>query len=186
MARKREFLQTAIQRFSEGLAQHGLTAEAAEDPEILATRLVRIAELVYKTVKRPSEHPPVHWEDDDAAKDFDGRLTPEEEARWDASFKENRRMQERVQRAMEKHLSEGERPRMPSTRRCTRKRPPACHKTSQPTMKMARIGGTACPRNSLTMPLRDEDEEFGEDRELPDDDFRRRNATHCNGAPRTS
>ena len=35
-------------------------------------------------------------------------VTPEEEARWDASFKENRRMQERVQRAIEKHLSQGE------------------------------------------------------------------------------
>ena len=108
LAKKMAFLQAAIEQFSEGIEQYGLTSEAAEDPEILATRLVRIAQLVQKTLKRPSEHSPVHWEDDDSALDHEGRLTPEEEARWDASFKENRRMQERVQRAIERHLSEGE------------------------------------------------------------------------------
>ncbi len=64
--------------------------------------------MVQKTLKRPSEHPPVHWEDDDSALDHEGRVTPEEEARWDAMFKQNRRMQERVQRAIEKHLAQGE------------------------------------------------------------------------------
>ena len=108
MARKLAFLRAAIDQFSKGLQQHGLTPEAAEDPEILIARIARIARLVQKTLKRPSEHPPVHWEDDDSALDHEGRLTPEEEARWDASFKENRRMQERVQRAIEKHRSQGE------------------------------------------------------------------------------
>jgi hypothetical protein len=108
LEKKRVFLQTAIEQFSEGLRQHGLTAEAAEDPEILVARLVRVAQLVQKTLQRPSEHPPVHWEDDDAALDPEGRVTPKEEARWDAMFKENRRRQERVQRAIERHLSQGE------------------------------------------------------------------------------
>ncbi|MGA2257737.1 MAG: hypothetical protein ABSG53_24000, partial [Thermoguttaceae bacterium] len=108
LAKKMAFLQAAIEQFGKGIEQHGLTSEAAEDSEILATRLTRIAQLVQKTLKRPSEHPPVHWEDDDSGFDREGRITPEEEARWDALYKENRRMQERVQRAIEKHLSEGE------------------------------------------------------------------------------
>jgi hypothetical protein len=107
LARKLAFLQAAIRQFRGAIQQHGLTPEAAEDPEILATRLARIAHLVQQTLKRPSEHPPVHWEDGDSPLDHEGRLTPEEEARWDASFKENRRMQERVQRAIEKHRSQG-------------------------------------------------------------------------------
>ncbi len=90
LKKKRAFLQAAIEQFSEGLQQYGLTSEAAEDPEILIARLVRVAQLVQKTLKRPSEHPLVHWEDGDSALDPEGRLTPEEEARWDASFKENR------------------------------------------------------------------------------------------------
>ena len=107
LAEKLAFLKAAIEQFGKGLEQYGLTPEAAEDPEILTTRIARIAQLVQKTLKRPAEHPPVRWEDDDSALDHEGRVTPEEEARWDASFKENRRMQERVQRAIEKHLSEG-------------------------------------------------------------------------------
>ena len=108
LAEKKAFLQAAIEQLGEGLRQHGLTSEAAEDPEILVARIVRVAQLVQKTLKRPSEHPPVHWEDGEPALDHNGRITPEEEARWDASFKENRRMQERMQRAIERHLAQGE------------------------------------------------------------------------------
>jgi hypothetical protein len=108
LAGKMAFLNAAIAQLSEGFKQHGLTPEAAEDPEILATRITRIAAMVQRTLKRPSEHPPVRWEDDGSGRGDDGPLTPEEEARWDASFKENRRMQERVQRAIEKHLAQGD------------------------------------------------------------------------------
>lgn len=108
LARKLAFLQAAIEQLAEGLQRHGLTSEAAEDPEILMARITRVAQLVQKTLKRPSEHPPVHWEDDDSGLDDEGRVTPAEEARWDALFKQNRRMQERVQRAIERHLSQGE------------------------------------------------------------------------------
>ena len=171
LARKREFLQTAIQRFSEGLAQHGLTAEAAEDPEILATRLVRVAELVYKTLKRPSEHPPVHWEDDDAARDVDGRLTPEEEARWDASFKENRRMQERVQRAMERHLSEGDRPEDAFDAALHEETAAGLPQDESADDEEGEDWRDSLPEQFSDEASADADEEFGEDRELPDDDF---------------
>ena len=107
LARKREFLQTAIKALGEGLEQFGLSAEAAEDPEIVIARIARVAQTVQNTLKRPSEHPLVHWDDEDAALEGAGPMSPEEEARWDASFKENRRRQERVGRAIEKHLSEG-------------------------------------------------------------------------------
>ena len=108
LAQKMAFLKAAIEQFRKGIQQHGLTSEAAEDPEILVARLVRVAQLVQKTLKRPSEHSPVHWEDGDSALDSEGRVTPEEEARWDAAFKQNRRMQERIQRSIENHLAQGE------------------------------------------------------------------------------
>jgi hypothetical protein len=108
LAKKLTFLKAAIDQFADGLEKFALTPEAAEDPEILLMRITRIAQLVQKTLKRPSEHPRVHWDDDDSGLEREGPLTPEEEARWDASFKENRRMQERVQRAIQKHLSQGE------------------------------------------------------------------------------
>jgi hypothetical protein len=107
LAGKMAFLNAAISQLAEGPRQHGLTAEATEDPEILAARIARVAQVVHKTLKRPAEHERVHWDDDTAGLDEEGRVTPEEEARWDASFKENRRMQERVGRAIERHLAEG-------------------------------------------------------------------------------
>ena len=108
LAGKLAFLQKAIEQFGKGLERYGLSPEAVEDPEILAARIVRVAELVHKTLKRPSEHSPVHWEDGCSPVDAQGRITPEEEARWDAMFKQNRRMQERMQRAIEERLAQGE------------------------------------------------------------------------------
>lgn len=108
LARKREFLQAAIKSLGEGLEQFGLSAEAAEDPQILAARIERVARMVQQTLKRPAEHPLVRWSDEDSALEGVGPMSPEEETRWDASFKENRRRQERVGRAIENHLAKGE------------------------------------------------------------------------------
>ena len=108
LAKKLASQQAANEKFAKGIQQFGLTSEAAKDPQILMARITRIAQMVQKTLKRPSEHPPVRWEDDDSALDPEGGVTPEEEARWDALFKENRRMQERVQRAVQRHRSQGE------------------------------------------------------------------------------
>lgn len=44
--RKMQFLSTGISSLAEGLREHGLNKEAAEDPNILATRIERIAALV--------------------------------------------------------------------------------------------------------------------------------------------
>ncbi len=48
LAQKMQFLRTAIRSLGEGLQEYGLNEEAAEDPNILATRIERIAALVHK------------------------------------------------------------------------------------------------------------------------------------------
>ena len=97
-------VQAAIDGMAEGLSRYGLSREAAEDQEILIARIERIARLVQRTLARPAEHPPVHWEDEDlGVGEMEG-----DESRWDASFKENRRRQEHVNRSIEEHLAQGD------------------------------------------------------------------------------
>jgi hypothetical protein len=98
-------VQAAIDGMAEGLERYGLSAEAAEDREILVARVERIARLVQQTLSRPAEHPPVRWGDEELGFDDGSDGT---ESQWDASFKENRRRQEHVQRAIEEHLAEGD------------------------------------------------------------------------------
>src|SRR5438067_39966 len=43
LARRQSFLQKAIDGLAEGLQRHGLSREAAEDPEILLRRIERVA-----------------------------------------------------------------------------------------------------------------------------------------------
>jgi hypothetical protein len=59
LRRKRGFVQDAIVGLAEGINEYGLNREAAEDPEILHTRIERIAAQVHRTLHRPVEHPPV-------------------------------------------------------------------------------------------------------------------------------
>jgi hypothetical protein len=105
LARRRSALQEAIEGLAAGLQRHGLSSEAAEDPEILLRHIERIAAQVHRTLKRPSEHPPVTFPDggEFAAPDPD-----ETETLWDEMFKHNRRQQERLQRALEERASRGE------------------------------------------------------------------------------
>ncbi len=102
---KIKHVQAAMDGLAEGLRRYGLSPEAAEDQEILLARIERIARLVRDTLSRPSEHPPVHWGDDetDLGEDADS-----DESRWDALYKENRRRQERMHRAVEDHLAQGD------------------------------------------------------------------------------
>lgn len=50
LQQKLQFLRAAIDSMSEGLREHGLSAEAAEDPNILATRIERISALVQQKI----------------------------------------------------------------------------------------------------------------------------------------
>ena len=98
--------QSAIDGLADSLRQYGLTAEAAEDPEILAARIARVAALVQHTLGRPPEHPPVDWGNDSDG-GLDGGLDGTE-AQWDAEFKEQRRKQERLYRRIEERRARGD------------------------------------------------------------------------------
>jgi hypothetical protein len=106
LSRRHAFLQQAIEGIAEGLRRHQLSPEAAEDPDIVVKRIERIAALVHRILRRPAEHPPVSFPEDEAPG------TPPDpdvaEATWDEMFKHNRRQQERLQRALEERRSRGE------------------------------------------------------------------------------
>jgi hypothetical protein len=98
-----DFLGRAINALAAGLEQHPLTAEAAEDPDILMTRIERVAAQVHQILARPAEHPPVMFPEDAGAPP-----DPEEnERRWDELFQENRRRQEQMERSMQERLLRG-------------------------------------------------------------------------------
>jgi hypothetical protein len=106
LSRRHSQVQQAIDGLAEGLQRHGLSREAAEDPDILLHRIERIAAQVQRVLRRPAEHPPVTFPDNEASGDVPG---PEAtEALWDELYKHNRRQQERLQRALEERRSRGE------------------------------------------------------------------------------
>jgi hypothetical protein len=104
LRRKIGFLGRAIDMLAGALENDRLSPEAREDPEILATRIERLARQVHATLSRPAEHPPVHFPDDEMGQRAD---PTENEARWDALFAENRRKQERMERVMEERMAAG-------------------------------------------------------------------------------
>ena len=101
LIRKRTFIDGAIDALAKGLTQFGLSAEAAEDPEILARHVERVAQHVHRNLVRPAEHPPVEFDDEDSP---DAEAT---EKQWDELYKHNRRQQERLARAIEELTSSG-------------------------------------------------------------------------------
>jgi hypothetical protein len=106
LARRRTFLQGAIEGIAEGLERHGLSGEAAEDPEILLRRIERIAGQVSRILARPAEHPPVEFPEDETfgvAPDLDAA-----EKQWDEMIKHKRRQQEWMLRSIEERRSRGE------------------------------------------------------------------------------
>ena len=105
LVRNHALTQAAIDGLTAGLQRHGLSREAAEDPNILLRHIERVAEQVHRTLRRPAEHPPVTSEDDE---NFDGTADPEvTEKLRDEMFKQNRHRQERMQRAIEERRSRG-------------------------------------------------------------------------------
>jgi hypothetical protein len=91
---------------TDGLERHGLSREAAEDPDILVKRIERVAAQVHAILARPAEHPPVTFSDDES---FGNSLDPETtEKEWADLFKHNRRQQEWLQRSLEERRNRGE------------------------------------------------------------------------------
>jgi hypothetical protein len=108
LARRRSLIQKAMDGLAEGLRRSGLSREAPEDPEILARRIERIASQVQRTLGRPAEHAPVELPDDGDSFSGLARDANATELAWDEIFKHNRRQQERLERALEDRLSQGE------------------------------------------------------------------------------
>ncbi len=105
LVRNHSLTRGAIDGLADGLRRHGLSREAAEDPNILLRHIERVAEQVQRILRHPAEHPPVELEDDD---DFGGAADPEAtEKLWDEISKQNRRQQERMQRALDERRSRG-------------------------------------------------------------------------------
>jgi hypothetical protein len=126
LRRKVERVQAAIEGLAESLRNYGLSSEAAEDPEILASRIERVAAIVHRTLSQPVEHPPFAYGDeaeyseaeyseaaydDDAYDDAGGDDAGGDEQDWDAVHRANRRRQERLHRAIRERLVQGEDPR---------------------------------------------------------------------------
>jgi hypothetical protein len=105
LVRKRALTQAAIDGLAEGLRRYGLSREAAEDPSILLRHIERVAEQVHRILRRPAEHPPVALDGDDFGSTADPEAT---EKLWDEFAKQNRRQQERMQRAIEERRSRGD------------------------------------------------------------------------------
>lgn len=103
LSQKARFSSQAVDALADGLDRHPLSDEAAQDPEILASRVERIVKLVQRTIGRPSEHPPAEIDESD-----DWTWTKEREAQWDAAYREERRKQERYLRAMKERFAKGE------------------------------------------------------------------------------
>jgi hypothetical protein len=105
LQQKLTFLQQAIDSLANALESDRLSPEAREDPEILATRIERLARKVHATLSRPAEHPPVQFPEDETGVPPDAA---ENESLWDTLFAENRRKQERMNRVMEEQKIRGE------------------------------------------------------------------------------
>jgi hypothetical protein len=95
LQQKMSFLSRAINDLRTALESHPLSSEAAEDPDIIATRIERIASIVHKTLQRPAEHPPVEFSENEETWQFD---SSENEALWDELDRNNRRRQEQITR----------------------------------------------------------------------------------------
>jgi hypothetical protein len=100
---KMQFLQRAIDMLAVEMTNDSLSPEAIEDPQILATRVERLARKVHDIIARPAEHPPVQFPQD-TGKPIS---SVENEALWDEMFQDNRRKQERMQRVIEEELAQG-------------------------------------------------------------------------------
>lgn len=104
LRQKMAFVERAIDSLADALASDRLSREAAEAPQILATRIERLASQVHATIFRPAEHAPVHFPDDETGTPAD---PAENEARWDEMYRSNRRKQERMNRTLEEQMARG-------------------------------------------------------------------------------
>ena len=96
----------AIAGLSEGLRQFGMSSEAAEASEILASRIERVAELVHRILARLPENPLLGFDENPEINDEQDS----DQSQWDELLREHRRKQERIERAIRNRLASGESP----------------------------------------------------------------------------
>ncbi|HVY61121.1 MAG TPA: hypothetical protein VHF22_05675 [Planctomycetota bacterium] len=102
---RRGLIGRAIGAIEAGLRDHPLSAEAAEDPSIIAARVESVARLVHSTLRRAPEHAPVRAETEG---DLPGQGAASEafdEAALRESAREVERLVERVAREGEDTLA---------------------------------------------------------------------------------
>lgn len=92
-----------IEAFCSGLEQHPLTSEAREDPEIVASRIERVAQQVHKAFRQRTDQRP---EGPDTSEEFCGDWITTE-AQWDEIYRQGAARVIRLQRHLESQLLAG-------------------------------------------------------------------------------
>ena len=108
LKRKQEFLAGAIHSMAEGINAHQLSPEAAEDPNIVAVRIERVARLVQQkmrgelTVRNQKTEDPLNVEND-----FDAPLE-DQVAEMDVLRRKNNLRSERMHRRITEAMASGQ------------------------------------------------------------------------------
>jgi len=104
---KQEFLAGAIRSLADGLNQYALSPEAAEDPNIVASRIERVARLVQRKMRGESAESHQKTEDPlDIENDFDAPLE-EQVAAMDVIRRKNNLRSERMLRRITEVTASG-------------------------------------------------------------------------------
>ncbi len=104
LVQKHSLMKAAIDGLAVGLQQYGLSREAAQDPDLLQRHVERVAARVHQILMRPAKHAEPEFADDVTGDPAD----PEAAAKqWGEIERQNRRRQERIQRAVQEALSRG-------------------------------------------------------------------------------
>lgn len=104
--RKLAFLRTALNAMTDGLKEYGLSEEAAEDPNILATRIERIAALVQEKMLAERRKPSGSADDSEAEEFHEASLEEEVEA-MDRLRRQNELRNERMTRRIAEATASG-------------------------------------------------------------------------------
>ena len=112
LAEKMDFLGDAIKSIAKGLSEHGLSAEAAEDPNIVAARIERIAVLAQQNISKDSGAGHSHKASSDEERDavetaWAEPSLAEEVAIFDRLRRQNNLRSERMARRIEEATAAG-------------------------------------------------------------------------------
>jgi len=108
LTQKREFLAGALRSLADGLNAHALSPEAAEDPNIVASRIERVARLVQQKIRGESAARIQKTEDPlNVENDFDAPLE-EQVAEMDVLRRKNNLRSERMLRRVTEATASGQ------------------------------------------------------------------------------